>query len=165
MLKTIAASPRDYSKNSLREIEWRMIVNKRVFVLLNAISLTFVLFGSILTTLVLSKQIGAFLEIIHSKDASGNPIDVPGVPNWYFFLTTGISSVTTLVTGLLNFFVIRDKIKLYTQKREDLLYEIVAFNNQTSEKYRASNREYVYYKSIAAIMGSQAIRKVKENNG
>lgn len=169
MLKKIEASSREYSKSALREVEWRMIVNKRVFVLLNALSFSFVMFGSILTTLVLSKQVSVFLEGVVSKDANGNPILVNGapvislgVPNWYYFLAAGISSFSTLISGMLNFFVIRDKIKLYTQKREDILYEIVSFNNQTVDKYKAKDRDYVYYKSIAAILGSHAIRKVRD---
>lgn len=162
MLKKVESSAIEYSKSALKEVEWRMIVNKRVFVLLNSLSISFVMFGSILTTLVLSKHVSLFLESTISKDINGNKIVTLGVPNWYYFLAAGISSFTTLISGIINFFIIRDKIKLYTQKREDILYEIVSFNNRTVDKYNAVDREYVYYKSIAAVLGSHAIRKVRE---
>lgn len=89
-----------------------------------------------------------------------------GYPDWFFYSTAGISALTGLASGLLNFFVIKDNIKSYKSIVAKIEAEFISYSTQAKSIYQCkseSKNRYHLFLSVATITGSKAAKKEMKN--
>lgn len=117
-------------------IRMKYTVFKTVQSILNIITLLGGTTSTIVTTLYLSWIFG------------------PKFPDWYFFLTTGITSATTFIAAMLNFFLIKEKVRSYYVQKNNLFLEIIKYKTQMVSEYQGNDRDYNHYMKVQRLLGS-----------
>ena len=131
----------EYKEHNIKRLRNSVKKLKIIYIILSTLSLLAVLAGSIITALLVSKLIYA------------------QYPIWFFFLTAGISAGTTLISNILSYFVVQEKLAKVKKQLNDIDAEEVLYNNKLHEKYKGKNRDIAYYLSIATILDSIAASK------
>lgn len=129
----------EYGKKTINWIKRKIRVLKRVFVALNI----FILFAALVTSL--------FAIFITAYLGSS-------LPFWYPYVTAGIGAFTTFTTSMINFFVVRDKIKNYQVAFNKIWIEINKFNSKLVNKYKNKERNWHLFVAIEAILGNEAAK-------
>ncbi len=127
----------DYGKNVIKNLKKRLVRVKLIFVTLNF----FIIFAA-LATAIFAIVLTAYF---------GSPL-----PIWYPFLTAGIGSFTTFVTLLINFFIVREKIKNYQSWLNKIWIEINKYDSKLSNKYKGADKNWHLFVAIDAILGNIA---------
>lgn len=148
MLNNFCYTPQEYSQEAFKIVQKRLKTFRRTFYTLNTTTLILGLISTIITILTLSKQVRLFLD---QNDK---------VPDWYFFVIASFSAIGTLSSGIINFFVIRDKIKTYNNKSEDIKTILVDYENKISSQYQnKASCDYFLFVNIALVMDNDLKRK------
>lgn len=148
MLNNFCYTPQEYGQEAFKIVQKRLKTFRRTFYTLNTTTLILGLISTIITILTLSKQVKLFLD---QNDK---------VPDWYFFVIASFSAIGTLSSGIINFFVIRDKIKTYNNKSEDIKTIMVDYENKISSEYQnKASCEYFLFVNIALVMDNDLKRK------
>lgn len=148
MLNNFCYTPQEYSQEAFKIVQKRLKTFRRTFYTLNTTTLILGLISTIITILTLSKQVRLFLD---QNDK---------VPDWYFFVIASFSAIGTLSSGIINFFVIRDKIKTYNNKSEDIKTIMVDYENKISSEYKnKASCDYFLFVNVALVMDNDLKRK------
>ena len=127
--------------NAKRELSTYLERYKKVFYTLSVLIGLGTATGSIVTTLVLSKVIWT------------------DYPNWFFFLTAGISAFSVLMMSTLNYFLIREKIHNYKRKIKWIEAEELKYHQKLSKQYQSKFRDYNLYLSVASYLDNISAKK------
>lgn len=138
ILKSLAID-KDYGHKTVFHLKRKIKHLKHVFVTLNI----FILFAA-LTTSIFAILVTAYLA--HA------------LPWWYPYLTAGIGAFTTFTTSLLNFFIVRDKIKIYHHALNKIHIEINKYDSKLVNKYKGNEKDWHLFIAIEAIMNNDAAK-------
>lgn len=75
-------------------------------------------------------------------------------PDWYFFLTTGITSATTFISAMLNFFLIKEKVRSYYVQKNNLFQEIIKYKTEMIPAYQGPEKDYNHFIKVQRLLGS-----------
>lgn len=130
-----------FAKNAKKELEVYLRRYKKVFYILSVLIGLGTALGSIVTTLVLSKVIWS------------------DYPDWFFFLTAGISAISVLMMSTINYFLIREKIHSYKRKIKWIEAEELKYHEKLSKQYQSKFRDYNLYLSVASYLDNISAKK------
>ena len=141
MSKLIIRDINKYQESKISLAESKIKNYRRIYVILNVISILAVFASAVISTLIISKLV------------------YTGYPDWFFYATAGISATTALISTLLNFFFIHDNLNDEEKRLKLMQLEIVKYNNGLSDKYIGKHKDFNLFATIEAINGSKAARK------
>ncbi|TCG10454.1 DUF4231 domain-containing protein [Mycoplasma todarodis] len=76
-------------------------------------------------------------------------------PAWFFFMVTGVSATTTMLTSFINFFVIKGKYQEAMRVNRRIRGQITLYINKAGfYSEDAKNREILLYTRVAQICGN-----------
>ena len=130
-----------YQESKISLAESKIKNYRRIYVILNVISILAVFASATISTLIISK-------LVYSS-----------YPDWFFYATAGVSATTAFISTLLNFFFIHDNLKDEERHLKLMQLEIVKYNNGLSDKYIGKHKDFNLFATIEAINGSKAARK------
>ena len=106
--------------------------------------------------------LGAFASIIIVSLIMGKII-YSSYPAWFFFTTASITSIITLITSLINFFILKDNFEKYKKEKELVQLEILKHENSISKRYKSKDKDFNLNISIGVIVGSKEAKKERSN--
>lgn len=128
-----------YGEKIAKKVKKKIHILKGLFIFLNILILL-----TALVTAIFAIYVTAFLA--------------NSLPFWYPYLTAGIGAGTTLITSLINFFLISDKIKKNEVTYNKILMELNRFQTKLVKKYATSDRRWHLFVAIEAILGNDAAK-------
>ena len=140
----------EFIDSKIRFYKKRVKYLKKINIFLNCILIFTGFVTTTLTSLILSKLLYNFF------------------PDWFFYYTAGITAATGLATSLLNFFVIKDNIKVYSNNINRIKAEIISYFQKTKKIYQNKSLEknqYFLFLSVSSIIGSSIAKKEIKNYG
>lgn len=135
-------TPEKYSIRTLEKIKREYKILRIIFYSLNIFSAILAATSTIVAALVISKLIWE------------------SFPDWFFFLTTAITSGTALFASILNFFTVKQNLDEREQQILDIESELWLYNAKASERYKAKNRDYMLFLRVASIANNQKAQEV-----
>lgn len=142
---SLKQTPISYVEDNKFLLERKLVKFKRLFFTLNFIAILAGAFSSILVAIMISHLV---------YDAW---------PMWYFYASTAASALTTLVTSLLNFYVVRDTINKSKKTLNLISKEEALYHNKAATRYKGKSAEFNLYLSVGAILDSKAAKKAVKN--
>ncbi len=142
------STPMEYVEARRKHSKRDMILFRQLFIWLN-IAITFAAATmAILTALIFS------LLLFGGKK-----------PSWFFFMVTGVSATTTMLTSFINFFVIKGKYQEAMKVNRRIRGQITLYINKAGfYSNEQKNREIILYTRVAQICGNyDAIGETDEN--
>lgn len=138
-------NPIEYVQTKRKKLEFYLMIYKATSVSLSVLIFLCTLFTGIFTPLIISKQIYS------------------DYPTWFLFATAGTSAVTAFATSLLNFYVIKDSIKLIDKNIKLIDKEWFLHKYKVTPKYQTDNSDFLLYLRVAKILESKAAKKELSN--
>lgn len=135
-----------FVKNAKKELIIYLERYRKVFYILSVLIGLGTAAGSIITTLVLSK---VFWD---------------DYPNWFFFLTAGISAFSVLMMSTINYFLIREKIHTYKRKIKWIEAEELKYRLELSKQYQSKFKDYNLYLSVASYLDNISAKKEAQHD-
>lgn len=128
---------KNYGGKVIEDLKRRLSFFKIIFLILNI----FIWFSALVTSI--------FAILVTAYYGTS-------LPSWYPFLTAGIGAFTTFTTSLINFFLVRDKIKDYQNFLNKIRLEVNKYNYKLMKKYQDSERNWHLFLVIESIIGNNA---------
>ncbi len=139
--------PLDYVEEKLKQSKKDMIIFRTLFVALNFLIAVAAATMAIITSLILSKLL-----------FGGNK------PVWFFFVATGVSAATVLLTSFVNFFVIKDRYQKAMRRNKLIKGQKALFINNAGLYQKGKYREMIFYTRVAQIVGNfDALRETSDD--
>ena len=135
--KPIVFVEREYYKAKLKAR-----IYKYIFVLFNVFSMIATFAILTLSTLVVSKTL------------------FNGVPSWYFYATTVVSAVITLITSLINFFYIKDQAEHYKKLHQYIQGEIIKHSSNSEVYKNNKHKDFEIFHRVNVKMGNEYAKEV-----
>ena len=131
----LIAEPIIYVERELYKARRSTHINRTLFYLFNIFSMitTFVIL--VLTTLVISK------------------ILTTSIPEWYFYATTVVTAIVTLVTSLINFFYVKDKYDKNKELSQFIEGEIIKYSVNSEEYSKTKDKELLIFEKVMIKKG------------
>lgn len=136
--------PKVFVERQLYKARRRAKINKSLFIYLNIISMFATLVILAITTIVISK--------VFSKE----------IPSWYFYATTVASAIITLITSLINFFLVKDNAQKYSAQVKYIEGEIIKFDKKTDVYKNAKDPEMEIFHRVALLMKYDVAKEVQD---
>lgn len=125
--------------------QFRYRFNRVIFILFNLLSMLITFTILTIGTLVLAKVIWSYAS-----------------PN-YFYTTTVVTAILTLVTSLINFFYIKDNIQKYKSQKDFIHSEIMKYDTNSEEYANSKDKKFEIFHRVTLHMGYESSREA--NNG
>lgn len=135
-----------YVKNAKAELSRYLSRYKKTFYILSVIIALGVASTAIITTIMVSK------------------VWYQQYPNWFFFFTAGISAFSALLTSIINYFLIRDKIQSYKRKLLWIEAEEEKYRLKLTRKYQSHYRDYHFYTSVASYLDNMSAKREAQHD-
>ena len=139
--------PLEYVEAQIKHSKRNTIIFRQLFIWLNFAIAVAAATMAILTALIFS------LLLFDGKK-----------PTWFFFIATGVSAVTTMLTSFINFFVIKGKYQDAMKRNSRIRGQISLYINKAGiYSGDAEDREILLYTRVAQICGNYgAIHETNE---
>ncbi|MCK5806921.1 MAG: DUF4231 domain-containing protein [Mycoplasmataceae bacterium] len=141
----VLTEPKEYASITYEKLFNRRRKFKRYFLILNLLTVIAALFTTVLTALMVSKMI------------------YKQYPDWFFFATSGSAAMLSLVTSLLNFFIIKGTIDETTTKLNKIENIMVLHFNKLTDKFKGKNADFNLYNEVAIVVNSEAAKQEVKN--
>lgn len=116
---------------------------------------TFVFFNLLIFIATLSVAVVTPMVIGHViEDQSGS------TPTWYYFYSAIIPAFAGLMTAILNFFYINDKMKKSLQNFHFIQSEIILYSSG-DKTYDSKDKDYLLFENVAKHIGYKSAKEVK----
>lgn len=135
-------TPIKYSERTLEKLKKEYKFLRIVYYSLNILTAILAATSTIVAALVISKLIWV------------------SFPDWFFFLTTAITSGSALFTSILNFFTVKQNMLNREKQIVDIESELWLYNARASERYKAKDRDYMLFLRVASIADNQKAQEV-----
>lgn len=92
----------------------------------------------------------------------GHIIELPNgkTPDWFYFYTAIIPAMAGLITGILNFFYINEKMKKALANYHHIQAEIILYASGDSS-YKSKDKDYLLFERVALHIGYKKGVEVK----
>lgn len=119
---------------------------------------TFIFFNLLMFFSTLSIAIVTPMVIGHIiEDANGN------TPDWYYFYAAIVPAMTGLMTAILNFFYINEKMRKSLANYHFIQAEIILYSSNDST-YQSKDKDYLLFQTVVKHLGYKKAREVSDGN-
>lgn len=84
---------------------------------------------------------------------------------WFFVLSALLSAGVSLISGLLNFFIVKDKIRTLFVQKNHIFLEIIKYQNEMTDNYKGKLKHFNHFNEIQKIIGSSVAKAGKHSKG
>lgn len=117
---------------------------KHLFIYFNILTMFATFAILVLSTLVVSKVI------------------FNGIPTWYFYATTFLSALLTLVTSLVNFFYVKEKYEINNRLHQYIKGEITKYSAKTGIYNSVKNPKTEIFHKVCLMLEYKSAREVED---
>lgn len=136
-----------FVERELHKSKIKYFFSRFLFITLNVFALLGAFVISIITALVFSKQIWT------------------SVPTWYFFVTTGVGSITSFLTALINIFYVKKKMNVFKNRVKFIYGEIILFESNSGIYKTSKNKEFLIFHRLTLKMDYKLAKEREDAGG